>query len=113
MRPSSGRRIGLAVGVGGQADAPDPSDEERALRAIEWAVIAARRSAEADRRRRMRAVEIAIAEDELRTRRDAERRRRAVRAELARGREANDLPRPAATVDVAAIDLAAFRIVAL
>lgn len=112
MHPTSGRGVGLAVGVGGQTDAPEPSDEERAVRAVEWALIAARRSAEADRRRRLRAVEVAIAEDELRARRNAERRQRGVLAELARGRAASDRAPsgPGAMVDLAAVNLDDFRI---
>lgn len=117
MRPS-GRGVGLAVLLRGQADAgtthDDPSDDEKALRALEWQVVLAQRAAEVDRQRRLRAFAAEIAEVEHRARRDAARHQRAVRLAQMRDRSARDTAtheRP--TVDLAAIDLAAFRIVAL
>ena len=96
---------------GGQADAPDePSDEERALRAVEWQIALARRDAQLDRRRRMRDLAAETADDELRARRDAERRQRAVRVELARSRGSSHAPRELPTVDLAAVDITTLRI---
>ena len=96
---------------GGWADTPDdPSDEERALRAVEWQIALARRDAQLDRRRRMRDLAAETADDEVRARRDAERRQRAVRVELARSRGSAHAPRDLPTVDLAAVDITSLRI---
>ena len=115
MRPSSGRGVGLAVFLRGQADAgathDDPSDEEKAVRALEWQVVLAQRAAEVDRQRRLQAVAVKIAEVEHRARRDAARHQRAVRLAQMRGRSARDTgTRERPTVDVARLDLSNFRI---
>jgi hypothetical protein len=102
----------------GQAGAPDdpdddePSGEEKAVRALEWRIEVARRSAELDRRRRLRAVEVEIAEQELRARRESDRRQHAVRAALARERRTGDVSR-SPTVDLAGLDVSQFRITRL
>lgn len=111
MSERSSGDVGLAVMARGQADAPDPSPEEAAVRSLEWTVIVTRRAAEADRRRRLRAVEVEVAEQEQRARRDVERRQRAVRVELARDRFARAGGEQHPTVvDLAAVDLASLHI---
>ena len=113
MRSSGGRRPG-SPSSWADARTGDPSDEERAVRALEWAVIAARRSAEADRRRRLRALEGEIAEGELRARRDADRQRHEARVEMARRRFDGGGGRERPAVDLARLaDVSELRIVPL
>lgn len=110
MCPSGVASVRFSTGSGHRTDVPDASPEERALRAVEWQIVIARRAAEADRRRRLRAVEVEAADQEVRARRDGERRQHAARLELSRDRARESAERVRPAIDLAQVDLRELRI---